>query len=429
VRKEQIHVSFPRHWTEASLVLPSVCGRSFPHPAQAQISGDYAYDSTKFAYFIHGDTTVNGDIRGTSGNDVFVGKDNATTFATLNPATPINLSVTTGAIITGHGNASPDGNFYAGLHLFGKSKTNIAGGEVFKAIGHDTSTINLSGGSLNFAEVHDASTININGGTLNTFVDSFNTSTINLSSGGGNQFSGATSHDASTITITGGSIGSATARNTSTFDISGGTIHSVNSRDTSKVIMTNGSVDVAASLDTSTFTISGGTVTNVTQSHNSSTFTISGGNIAAANSLEASTPNITGGSVGLTLGYNTSILNLSGGSITSGILRAFDLNVTNLLGSGLSFASFGTGFDSYGQYSGYNLFGQLQDGQNINGYSLHDYSAGGDFSGGGNLLTFIGGGAPLPPGFAPEPGSILLLVPGLLALAVGGMAARRRSTA
>jgi hypothetical protein len=100
-------------------------------------------------------------------------------------------------------------------------------------------------------------------------------------------------------------------------------------------------------------------------------------------------------------------------------------SVFNFTGANLSFALLGVSSDQYGLFTGYSLSGQLADGQSLSGYVFHDYSKGGQFSGGGSVLTFLGGGGRLDG--APEPGSLLLLVPGLLALAGGISVCRRRS--
>jgi hypothetical protein len=438
--------AMPARSTALCLPLVAVLAILLARPAPAQISGDYVYDSSKHAYFIHGDTTVNGDI---SGNEVFVGKDNAAAFTTLNPSPPITLSVNAGAKTTDHGNPYPDGKFYGGVNVFGHNTVNVSGGSVGDvggagARGFDTSIINFSGGTLMEAVAFGTSTVNFSAGTFINGLSAYETGTVNISGGSGGSLN---TRDMGTVNFSAGTVNSAQNFNSGTMNISGGTLTYVAYNwDVGAINITGGSVNKAEAHKTSTFNISGGTVANgltadgtstinvsggnvqgTLAAHNTSTFSISGGTVATVDALDTSLVNFSGGIAQDLLGRNASTLNLSGGSLTSETIRLFNTSVANLSGSDLSFVLTGVGKDLYGGYATYDLSGQLTDGQSLNGYVLHDYSFHGFFSGGGNSLSFFAGIGPAVG--APEPASLLLLVPGLLALTAGTAAARRRRTA
>ena len=142
-------------------------------PTHAQITGTYTHDAINKAYFVTGDTTVDGDIQN---NDVFVGKDNATDFNTL--AGPITLTVTgatdviSGANITYNGGYTPypvdnpNASTYAGLGIFGSNNANITGGRVSFVTSYDTSTTGISGNSICITSFgYNISTVNISGVT------------------------------------------------------------------------------------------------------------------------------------------------------------------------------------------------------------------------------------------------------------------------
>ena len=144
--------------------------------AHAQISGGYTYDVVHRAYFISGDTTVSGDLNNPAGNEVFVGKDNATSFTTLTPTPPITLTLTgaddgsSGANTNGFGNnypvGDPSGKNYHGVNVFGGNKVNVRGGYVSDAYFYDASTSDISGGSLGIVYDHNNSVVNISGGSI-----------------------------------------------------------------------------------------------------------------------------------------------------------------------------------------------------------------------------------------------------------------------
>jgi hypothetical protein len=200
-------------------------------PAQAQISGNFAYDSSHFAYFVHGDTTVNGDI---SGNEVFLGKDNASSFKTLN--TQSTLSVTDGALMTQHGNWYPNGKYQLGLNVFGKNKANIAGGQMSYANGYDASTINISGGTMTEVDGDGKSTVNITGGNLLRA-----------------KVSGTLTNSSSTFNISGGSVGGVEVYGTSLVNISGGSLGDVYCLGESTVNLSGGSAGAALAFGSDTF--------------------------------------------------------------------------------------------------------------------------------------------------------------------------------
>src|SRR5262249_30193419 len=139
------------------LILVTLVLVLFVRPVHAQISGNYVYDSSKHAYFVHGDTTVDGSI---AGNDVFVGKDNASSFTTLDPSPPITLSVINAGAMDYYqyypGTLYPDGNHYFGLNLFGHNKVNITSGGADQVFTRDASTLNITGGGPFSSDVGQA---------------------------------------------------------------------------------------------------------------------------------------------------------------------------------------------------------------------------------------------------------------------------------
>lgn len=145
-------------------------------PALPQFSGGHAvYDRERSAYFVHGDATLRGDV---SANDIFVGKDNADDFATLQTPGPITLTLAKGAVTTSSlgdpttGRSSVyHGKEYGGLYVFGKHRVSITGGSPDYVIAHDAGQIAVRGGRVSEVSSDDRSVIVVTGGFVwNAFV-------------------------------------------------------------------------------------------------------------------------------------------------------------------------------------------------------------------------------------------------------------------
>jgi hypothetical protein len=212
--------------------------------------------------------------------------------------------------------------------------------------------------------------------------------------------------------IAGGSVDWAIGADHSTVNITGGTIGSA-----------IGFIGGVTANYRSTVNISGGDVGNI-DGFGTSKVNISGGSVGFIQAWESSKINVSGGTVKGLAGVSGSSITFSGGTIASNSISLLHASTATFLGSDLSFALAGTGSDGFNTYTIYSLFGQLSDGQSLAGYSVFDYSNAGHFSGGADSLTFRAGGIIVG---APEPGSLLLLVPGLLALAAKKAARHRRA--
>ena len=349
-------------------------------PANAQISGDYSYDSLHHAYFVTGDTTIDGDI---SGNEVFVGKDNASSFATLSPTPPITVSVmgaadgAGGANITYFENAYPAGNpkpvYYYGLNVFGANNVIVSGGHVDELYGYDASRTTINGGSVNQVYTSGTSEIALSGGAA-LGVYGGGSGTINIS--GGTVFDAVLNFDSSTTNISGGTVNDTESRSASVVNISGGDVSAAFSEDASAIHISGGSVTEADSFDRSRVTIDGGNVTRLF-AFDSSAFTIGGGVV---------------GSEGIYL-FDNSLLRLTGANLA--------------LSSAME-----TGADLYGDFTRYRLSGSLADGSPLDA-TLFDYDDDGyDIAGGGpNNTPLYFNGTPIFTSIvtaAPEPGTLAL---------------------
>ena len=237
----------------ATIAVAALTAVLVPCAAHAQFSGNTTYDAVKKAYFVTGDATLSGDV---TGNDIFVGKDDATNFATQ-PGS-YTLDIVAGAITTSVGNTYPDGFYYAGVNVFGGHKIAMSGGSVVRIGAFNGGTINISGGNVtSSAACVNASTINISGGDVN-HASSLNTSTVNIS--GGNVTS-AGSTDTGTLNISGGNVGSVQANGLVPVNISGGNVNEAHANTFSGINISGGSVFRAYGESDSAFTVSGGTVT------------------------------------------------------------------------------------------------------------------------------------------------------------------------
>ena len=183
----------------SSMMLTVLLATAFVLPAKAQIT----YDAAHRVYFVTGDATINTDV---SGNDVYVGIDNATSFKTLSG--PITLTVADGATVTSFGGvAYPVGGnnpyTYIGLYVFGNNRVNITGGSVRIA--------------FSLGNTPADATLSISGGTVNNAY-SFNTTSIS-----GGRVNDAKFYADSMTSISGGSIGELYGFDNSVINITGGT--------------------------------------------------------------------------------------------------------------------------------------------------------------------------------------------------------------
>ena len=205
-------------------------------PAFAQFSGGGAtYDAAHHAYFVQGNATLNGDV---SGNDIFVGKDNSRNFATLNTATPVTLTITSGATATYNSIKPYRGDDFTGVNVFGKNKVNITGGDIREIRGYDFSAVNITGGNVDRAFSMASGTTSIHGGTLVS----------------------ATAYGSSTTNFSGGRIHDLSDEETSTTNVSGGTIEAIDGFNTSITNICGGNIDIVEDNDNSITNISGGTI-------------------------------------------------------------------------------------------------------------------------------------------------------------------------
>jgi len=193
--------------------LAGVVGFLGAAPAAAQISGAYTFDSAARTYFVQGNATINGDLTLNPatkkpysdglGNDVFIGKDNASSFKTLSGAHTVNIVAPANVDIYNNG-GDPDGSAsmgsYNGITVFGQNTVNMTGGFSTFITATDTSTVNLNGGSVDWASGGNTSLLNISKGTFG-YAYAYASTTVNIS--GGNFF-GFVQGSGGTINLSGG---------------------------------------------------------------------------------------------------------------------------------------------------------------------------------------------------------------------------------
>jgi hypothetical protein len=167
-----------------------------PSPSRAQIT----YDPTYSSYFVTGDATINTDL---GFSNVFVGKDNATSFATL-PG-PFTVTIADGANVGGSDTPLPDGNVYDGVSVFGNNAINMTGGSASAVFSYNTSTVNLAGGFVDYLGGTDTSSVTLSGDTLvGHTVFAGGASHVRVNDGFIKD--GLETYDASTVDIRGGTI-------------------------------------------------------------------------------------------------------------------------------------------------------------------------------------------------------------------------------
>ena len=429
--------------------------------AHAQIQGNYAYDPAFRAYFVHGNTTVNGDLTGAdhNGNDVFVGKDNEANWNTLNG--PFTLTVNgdrpngsgvNGAKIFLNDKTRKNGVPYQGLHVFGANTANVNGGQVPYVTGHDNSVLNLRGGGVGNAFAYDNTKLTISGtdplAGLSQAI-AYDNSTMTISGGsvhsaGASGSVGNASHAKvfvtggradllgtsgfSQVTVSGGSVGGAyNYGDDSVLTILGGDIAGVDTRSNNGLLP-----------NTTTTYIKGGTIGQVTSAQRGTT-NISSGYVKTLDGYNVSHVNISGGVVDTVTGYNNSVFDISGGTfcdviakdqsvfnITGGhfppctIYQGGDLASVNFFGRSLVFSSAVAGVDAENKAGVfYDAAWTRPDGFVVN---TRYFDINGNISAPtpqGTTFTFSTVTAA-----APEPGTFALLGVGCWAFGVG--AARRR---
>ncbi len=133
---------------------------------------------------------------------------------------------------------------------------------------------------------------------------------------------------------------------------------------------------------------------------------ISGGSVTSLFAAYGGSATITGGSVADIFVQNNSVSNIKGGKIGRNTIRIFDTANVNLFGTGLDFASSGSGSDAYGSYLSYILSGSLNDGESMNGVNLFSYTEYVDVAKVGDRLSFTASGNASVA--APEPGTLAL---------------------
>lgn len=315
-------------------------------------------------------------------NNVVVGKNSNGTVST-SPTADLNTD-------TGH------------LDTYNNSQVILNSGVVHGELNtHDNSTVHINGSTIQDLYAHDNSTTNINNSNIENIE--------------GDQ--------SAIINVLGGNIDYVSLQDTNQSTVSGGTIYSFDTSGSSHIALSDGSITHLYMSDNSLLNMTGGSVDDLSVYHGS-TANISGGSVNSLFNLY-STTNIFGGDIN-DFAAAFGVVNISGGTINSKTLRLFGdetslpLTELNLFGAGLSFALIGEGSDLDGFYTGYSLFGTLQDGQSVDGYSVYDYTRLGSWSGGGSTLSFATGAV-----VVPEP-SALSLMGMMLSAGIGIVIVRRR---
>lgn len=256
--------------------------------AQAQISGDFTFDTNYNVFFIHGDTLIDGDLTQTGSfgvpTDVVVGKDDAVSFSTLTPITPIILTLTgaydgsSGAITEYYGKLKvPSAGFAGGVAVYGNHIINVEGGYAYWINAHESSVVNVTGGYVPYLYTYDDvnaailsgyvdyaiadgnSLIDISGGTLYRAAG-FGASSLNIADG---TFTDVYAFDDSFVNIGGGTMDTLTADNNSIVNIDGGSVTSLTSYANSLVSLGGGSLDDAILYDNSELDIFGGSINTI----------------------------------------------------------------------------------------------------------------------------------------------------------------------
>ena len=304
--------------------------------ARAQI----IYDAANRAYFVTSDATIKTDV---SGNEVFVGKDNATNFSTL-PG-PITLNVTIGAIITGFGNnAYPDQGYYNGLNVFGDNFANISGGAMERVLGYNASSVNISGGTMRNVLGYNASALKISGGTMR-IVNGHDTSAVKITGGTVNSY--VEGYETSAVKISGGTVKAVSGRDASSVSISGGTVYDAYGYSASSVGISGGMLNNVYGSAASALNISGGTVSGNVVSQGACAVNISGGRMGRIYEL-GGTLNLYGSGFARTGISPGNYLGIAGtfSTLTGILLDGAALNVPFFLADGVTYTDLGGGAQS-----------------------------------------------------------------------------------
>ncbi len=111
------------------------------------------------------------------------------------------------------------------LNTWDSSTANISGGYVSSLSAGNSSTVDISGGTVRDLSASNFSSINISGGSISENFNTFDSSTANISGGWISYFLGA--RDSSIVDISGGSVSYLYTDDSSTVDISGGSVSSL----------------------------------------------------------------------------------------------------------------------------------------------------------------------------------------------------------
>jgi hypothetical protein len=359
-----------------------------------------AYD----AYFINNTASSLGT--NISGNDVFVGKNNPTSFTTVTTPVTYNIDTANADITSGPDESYPTSPFlYIGLNSFGSS------------------IVNISNGSVEYAEAWDTSNINISGGTLSQGIVGANNSTIDVT--GGSVGNSLVLQDSSTANIAGGNVNTVEADTGATVNISGGGVTQVDdfggvtnaTGGSVNVILGGGNISGSATVgedhvegSDNTLNVTGGSLGYFFDQGIDSTVNISGGTETALNENDMGgddgTLNISGGVLNSFLGGDaSSTINISGGT---GLGFIQSSGTVNFIGS--DFVVVNEGNDTF------QVTGNLADPTPID-------------------VIFFGDGIDTTPTFtanglsftaSPEPGSLPLVATVLAAVPVAVIVRRRR---
>lgn len=162
--------------------------------------------------------------------------------------------------------------------------------------------------------LYDTSQVSIvSGGTISSFLDAYDSSTANISSG---------------------YVSSLAAWNSSTVDISGGTVRDLSPSDYSKINISGGSITENFNIfNFSTVDISGGSISYFLGARNSSAVNISGGSVSYLYTEDNGDVDISGGSVSSLYAIDSSVVSFHGRnfSISGGLV----LDGERVLGLGI----------------------------------------------------------------------------------------------
>lgn len=253
--------------------------------AQAQISGDFTFDTNYNVFFVHGDTLIDGDLTPTGPfgvpTDVVVGKDDAVSFSTLTPITPITLTLTgaydgsSGARTEFYGKLQvPAAGFEGGVAVYGNHIINVEGGNPFWINAHETAVVNVTGGYVPYLFTYDTSAAAVSLGYVdyavadgNSSIDisggfiyrayGFGASSLNISDG---EFTDVFALDNSFVNISGATINTLTADNNGFVNMDGGSLTSLTAYNNSLISLNGGTVDNAGLYGSSKIDIIGGSL-------------------------------------------------------------------------------------------------------------------------------------------------------------------------